>query len=56
MSAPLPRQAPYPQTPARSAAALAGRPTAVPAPGAGHDLDRLRSRFSGRVITAADGD
>ena len=25
-------------------------------PIAGHDLDRLRSRFSGRVITAGDGD
>ena len=34
----------------------AGRPAAVPAPATGHDLDRLRSRFSGRVITAADGD
>ena len=56
MSTPLPRQAPYPQTPARSAGARAGRPAAVPAAVAGHDLDRLRSRFSGRVITAADGD
>ena len=56
MSAPLPRQAPYPQTPARSAATPAGRPAAVPTTAAGHDLDRLRSRFSGRVITAADGD
>ena len=56
MSTPLPRQAPYPQTPARSAGTPAGRPAAVPTPVAGHDLDRLRSRFSGRVITAADGD
>jgi FAD/FMN-containing dehydrogenase len=56
MSAPLPRQAPYPQPPARSAGTPVGRPAAVPAPVAGHDLDRLRSRFSGRVITAADGD
>ncbi len=56
MSTPLPRQAPYPQTPARSAATRAGRPAAVPAPVAGHDLDRLRPRFSGRVITAGDGD
>jgi hypothetical protein len=46
MSAPLPRQAPYPQALARSAGALAGRPAAVPAAVAGHDLDRLRSRFS----------
>ena len=56
MSTSLPRQAPYPQPPARSAGTPAGRPAAVPTPVAGHDLDRLRSRFSGRVITAADGD
>jgi FAD/FMN-containing dehydrogenase len=56
MSTPLPRQAPYPQPPAPSAGTPADRPAAVPAPVAGHDLDRLRSRFSGRVITAADGD
>jgi FAD/FMN-containing dehydrogenase len=56
MSTPLPRQETYPQTPARSAATRAGRPTAVLTPAAEHDLDRLRSRFSGRVITAADGD
>jgi FAD/FMN-containing dehydrogenase len=56
MSTPLPRQAPYPQTPARSAGTRAGRRAAVRTPVAGHDLDRLRSRFSGRVITAADGD
>ena len=56
MSTPLSRQAQYPQTPARSAGALASRRPAVPAAVAGHDLDRLRSRFSGRVITAGDGD
>ncbi len=56
MSTPLPRQAPYPQTRARSAATRAGRPAAVPAPVAGHDLDGWRPRFSGRVITAGDGD
>jgi FAD/FMN-containing dehydrogenase len=56
MPAPLPPQAQYPQALARSAATRAGRRAAVPAPVAGHDLDRLRSRFSGRVITAADGD
>ena len=56
MSTPLTRQAPYPQTPAGSAGTRAGRHPAVPAAVAGHDLDRLRSRFSGRVITAADGD
>jgi FAD/FMN-containing dehydrogenase len=56
MSTPLPRQETYPQTPARSAGTPGGRPTAVPALVAGHDLDRLRSGFSGRVITAADGD
>ena len=42
--------------PPRAAQARARRPAAVPAPVAGHDLDRLRSRFSGRVITAGDGD
>jgi FAD/FMN-containing dehydrogenase len=52
----LSRQGTYPQPPARSAGTPAGRPAAVPAPVAGHDLDPLRSRFSGRVITAADGD
>jgi len=52
MSTPLPRQETYPRTPAPSAGRLAAVPTAA----AGHDLDRLRSRLSGRVITAADGD
>jgi FAD/FMN-containing dehydrogenase len=56
MSTSLPRQAPYRQTPARSAGARTGRRAAVPTAAAGHDLDELRSRFSGRVITAADGD
>ncbi len=56
MSTPLPRQGTYPQTPARSAGTQAGRLAAVPTAVAGHDLDRLRSRFSGRVITAGDGD
>jgi FAD/FMN-containing dehydrogenase len=56
MSTSLPRQAPYRQTPARSAGTRAGRPAAVPTAAAGHDLNGLRSRFSGRVITAADGD
>jgi hypothetical protein len=55
MTTPLPRQGPYPQTPARSTGTRPGRLAAVPAPLAVHDLDRLRSRFSGRVITAADG-
>jgi FAD/FMN-containing dehydrogenase len=52
MSTPLPRQETYPRTPAPSAGRLAAVPTAA----AGHDLNGLRSRFSGRVITAADGD
>ena len=56
MSTPPPRQAPYRQTPARSAGTRAGRGAAVPTAAAGRDLDGLRSRFSGRVITAGDGD
>jgi FAD/FMN-containing dehydrogenase len=55
MSTPLPHQGPYLQTPASSAGARAGHPAVLTAV-AGHDLDRLRSRFSGRLITAADGD
>jgi FAD/FMN-containing dehydrogenase len=56
MSTPLPRQGTQPQAPARSAGTHAGHRAAVQTAAAGHDLDRLRSGFSGRVITAADGD
>jgi len=56
MFTPLPRQGTYPQTPARSAGTPVGRLAAVQTAVAGHDLDGLRSRFSGRVITAADSD
>ena len=56
MFTPLPRQGTYPQTPARSAGAPVGRRAAVQTAVAGQDLDGLRSRFSGRVITPADGD
>jgi hypothetical protein len=56
MSTPLPRQGTYPHTPARNAGRPAGRLAAVPTAVAGHDLDRLRSRLRGRVITASDGD
>jgi FAD/FMN-containing dehydrogenase len=56
MSTPHTRQGTYPQTAARGAGPQAGRRAAVPTAVAGQDLDRLRSRFSGRVITAGDGD
>ena len=56
MSTPLARQGTYPQAPARSPGTRAGRRGAVQTAAAAGKLDRLRSRFSGRVITAADGD
>jgi FAD/FMN-containing dehydrogenase len=56
MFTPLPRQGTYPRTRARISGTPAGRLAAVPTAVAGRDLDVLRSRFSGRVITAADGD
>jgi hypothetical protein len=55
MSAPLSRQGTHPQTPARSPGTGAGRRAARTAV-AVRKLDRLRSRLSGRVITAADGE
>jgi FAD/FMN-containing dehydrogenase len=48
------RQGTDPQTPALSAATPTGHRAAIHAAVAGHDLDRLRSGFCGRVITAAD--
>jgi FAD/FMN-containing dehydrogenase len=56
MSTPLPRQGTQPRAQARSAGTRAGDLAAVQTAAAGHDLDRLRSGFSGRVITTADGD
>ena len=55
MYTPLSRRGTYPQTPARSAGA-SRHPAAVQIAVAERDLDGLRSRLSGRVITAADGD
>ncbi len=51
-----PRKGTHPQTPARSAGTRAGHRAAVHIAAAVHDLDRLRSGFSGRLITTADGD
>ena len=56
MSTPLARQGTYPQAPARSPGTRAGRRAAVQTAAAAGKLDQLRSRLSGRVITAADGD
>ena len=56
MSTPLARQGTYPQAPARSPGTRAGHRAAVQTAAAAGKLDQLRSRLSGRVITAADGD
>ena len=57
MSTPLPRQGTRIRRPPPAAQPReAGRPAAVPAPVAGHDLDRVAAPVLGWVITAGDGD
>ena len=56
MVTPLSRQGTYPQPPVRSAGTPTCRPADIQTAVTRYDLDRLRSKFCGRVITAADGD